>query len=115
MALIRFRRAVAAEWALINPILRDGEPGVDLTAHEIRVGDGQTAWADLPVISGPAGEPGPAGGPGADGPAGPPGVEVVKHGSNANVARPSTALVYWVGTATPANALATDWWLPENA
>lgn len=49
-------------------------------------------------------------------PAGAPlvGVEVVHHGTSTSVARPNAKLVYWIGTATPSNALAWDLKLTEN-
>ena len=49
--------------------------------------------------------------PGDQGPPGDPGVTIVNHGTNGAMARPAGAIVaYWIGTATPANALAYDWW-----
>lgn len=72
------------------------------------------------AIPGPPGPPGADGADGADGTNGTNGTNgldgatVVHHGTNGAVARPSTPLVYWVGTATPANALAWDFWLQEN-
>jgi hypothetical protein len=36
---------------------------------------------------------------------------VVQHGSNGATARPAgAAVVYWVGSATPANGLSYDFW-----
>ena len=46
--LIKFKRGTTAQWASLNPVLVAGEPGVDLDTGEVRVGDGVTAWADLP-------------------------------------------------------------------
>jgi len=44
------------------------------------------------------------------GPTGP-GMVVVSHGTDANVVRPvGAAVAYWIGTATPINALAYDLW-----
>lgn len=73
-----------------------------------------------PGVPGPPGPPGDDGADGAPGTPGSPGAPgaagatVVHHGTSTSVARPSTPLVYWVGTATPANALAWDFWLQEN-
>ena len=39
-----------------------------------------------------------------------PGLVVVNHGASTTVARPDSPLVYWVGTARPANALPYDFW-----
>lgn len=38
------------------------------------------------------------------------GIVTVNHGTNAATARPAAALVYWVGTVLPTNAIATDLW-----
>ena len=46
--------------------------------------------------------------PGAKGPQGDPGIVKVTHGSNANTARPTATIVYWVGTVQPVNALPDD-------
>jgi hypothetical protein len=43
-----------------------------------------------------------------------PGILVVHHGTNPAVARPSAVVVYWLGTATPANAQAWDFWEQAN-
>lgn len=51
---------------------------------------------------------------GTAGPAGSPGFQTVHHGVVGSTARPSVDTVYWVGTATPANAVAWDQWLKEN-
>lgn len=50
--LIRLRRGTTAEWASANPILRSGEPGVDLDTGEFKIGDGVTQWSGLGVING---------------------------------------------------------------
>lgn len=51
MTRIQSRRDTAANWAAGNPILAVGQIGVDLTNHQIRVGDGGTAWLGLPTYS----------------------------------------------------------------
>lgn len=67
-----------AEWASSNPILADDEIGYEKDGYRMKVGDGVTAWADLPfawlatVIPG-ANIKGDPGDPGADGAQGPPG------------------------------------------
>ena len=100
---IQLRRDTAANWNRVNPILEDGEPGLDTTANQIKYGDGNTAWRDLgysgglpesdgvvtfpgdmligtlwpndPVTgpTGPTGPSGPSGDPGAYGGDGQPG------------------------------------------
>jgi hypothetical protein len=49
---IQLRRDTAANWTRENPILSQGEPGYDLTANKLKVGDGVTAWAELDYASG---------------------------------------------------------------
>ena len=53
---IQLRRGTSAEWAAANPVLAQGEVGIDLTLGEMRLGDGVTAWAGLTSIGavGPA-------------------------------------------------------------
>lgn len=45
------RRDSAANWEQINPILANGEQGYDITNRLIKIGDGHTAWNDLPIIN----------------------------------------------------------------
>lgn len=48
--LIQFRRDTAARWEAANPTLAEGELGLVLgTANQYKVGDGVTAWNDLPL------------------------------------------------------------------
>lgn len=44
---IQLRRGTAAEWALANPVLADGEPGVNTDDLSYKIGDGTTAWNSL--------------------------------------------------------------------
>jgi hypothetical protein len=61
------RRGTIAEWTAANPVLLDGEIGFETDTHFIRVGDGVTAFLDLPRYAGPQG---PQGAQGAQGPQG---------------------------------------------
>jgi hypothetical protein len=56
------------------------------------------------------GSGGGTGEPGEPGEPGPAGLVVVSHGTDPDVARPDSPVVYWIGTATPANGLAYDFW-----
>ena len=47
----KFRRGTAQEWTSINPILAAGEPGFELDAHGLKIGDGVSAWNDLKYSS----------------------------------------------------------------
>lgn len=44
---IQLRRDTAAAWTAANPILAQGEIGVDLTNKKIKIGDGTAEWNDL--------------------------------------------------------------------
>lgn len=46
---IQFYRGTAAEWASANPVLLDGEPGLETDTRKLKFGDGVTAWNDLPA------------------------------------------------------------------
>jgi hypothetical protein len=56
---IQLRRGTAAEWTAANPVLGDGEPGVEKDTGKVKYGNGVAAWAALPYAS--AGPQGPAG------------------------------------------------------
>lgn len=51
-SVFQFRRATTEEWESVNPILRVGEPGYDITAKKHKIGDGVTAWNNLPYQEG---------------------------------------------------------------
>jgi hypothetical protein len=44
---IQLRRDLASNWASTNPILSQGEPGVELDTNNMKIGDGVKAWNDL--------------------------------------------------------------------
>jgi hypothetical protein len=44
---IKLRRDTAANWTSNNPILADGEPGLETDTGKIKYGNGATAWAGL--------------------------------------------------------------------
>lgn len=46
----KLRRGYAATWTKNNPVLASGEPGFVLDENRLKVGDGETAWNDLPYI-----------------------------------------------------------------
>ena len=45
---IQLRRDTAANWSSNNPILAEGEIGVELDTNRMKVGNGSTYWNDLP-------------------------------------------------------------------
>ena len=47
---IRLRSDTAANWAARNPVLGPSEPGYERNTRILRIGDGVTAWLDLPTI-----------------------------------------------------------------
>lgn len=48
---IKLRRGTTAEWASANPVLAEGEPGLDLTLGKVKYGDGVTEWSELPFAA----------------------------------------------------------------
>lgn len=44
---IQLRRDTAANWSSVNPLLAQGEIGLDLTNSKIKIGDGITYWNSL--------------------------------------------------------------------
>jgi len=44
---IQLRRDLSSIWASTNPILSQGEPGVELDTNNMKIGDGVKAWNDL--------------------------------------------------------------------
>lgn len=53
MAVIQFKRGSSVRWDELNPILAIAEPGYDTDSKRIKIGDGVTAWKDLPYIDTP--------------------------------------------------------------
>ncbi len=55
---IQFRRDIAADWTSNNPILSEGEFGLELDTNQFKIGNGTDAWNDLGYggIQGPPGE-----------------------------------------------------------
>jgi len=41
---IQFRRGTSAEWAAANPILAQGELGINLDGNRLKIGTGLTSW-----------------------------------------------------------------------
>ncbi len=46
------RRGSTENWELSNPILADGEPGLDTTMNRLKIGDGVTRWNNLKWVGG---------------------------------------------------------------
>lgn len=51
----KLRRGLAKEWLYVNPILKAGEPGVEVRpggSDKMKIGDGVHRWSDLDYIMG---------------------------------------------------------------
>lgn len=46
----KLKRGTAARWQELNLVLSAGEPGFELDTYRLKIGDGETAWNDLPYI-----------------------------------------------------------------
>jgi hypothetical protein len=60
---VQFRRGTAAYWTLTNPILAEGELGLETDTKKFKLGDGSTDWVMLDYMptKGDQGIPGPVG------------------------------------------------------
>lgn len=52
---LKLRRDTPTNWNFTNPVLAEGEIGIQLssdpaTPHTFKIGNGETAWTDLPFI-----------------------------------------------------------------
>lgn len=45
------KRGLAARWKELNLVLNPGEPGFELDTFKLKIGNGATAWNDLPYIN----------------------------------------------------------------
>lgn len=80
MRTVKLRRGISSRWSAVNPVLAEGEPGVEIDTHRVKVGDGTTDWNQLPYPMGSAGPQGPKGDQGVQGiqgPQGPQGIQGV--------------------------------------
>lgn len=48
----QLRRGYEAVWQRNNPVLACGEPGFVIDRNRLKIGDGETAWNDLPYFGG---------------------------------------------------------------
>lgn len=46
----KLKRATAARWEEVNPVLQLGEPGFVKDEYRLKIGDGITPWIDLPYV-----------------------------------------------------------------
>ena len=52
--MIQFRRGTTKSWKETKIKLAAGQPGYDKEKHQLKIGDGEHYWADLPSIGGGA-------------------------------------------------------------
>lgn len=50
MTTIKLRRDTAANWTSVNPTLAEGEVGIETDTNQQKIGDGVTAWNELPYL-----------------------------------------------------------------
>ena len=55
---IQFRRDTASNWQSTNPVLNQGEPGVETNTGKLKIGNGSDPWNDLPYGDGIVGDNG---------------------------------------------------------
>jgi len=48
--IFQFKRGPSKEWTANNPILREGEPGLDTDTFILKIGDGVTPWSQLKIL-----------------------------------------------------------------
>lgn len=54
---IQFRRGTAAQWTAVNPVLAEGEMGLETDTTKFKVGNGSATWNSLsygPIAGVPA-------------------------------------------------------------
>lgn len=47
---IKLRRDISGNWYDVNPVLGQGEPGLELDSGKLKIGNGSTAWRNLPYL-----------------------------------------------------------------
>ncbi len=47
---IQLKRGKSSSWSSLNIVLNPGEPGFEIDTGKLKVGDGTTAWNDLPYL-----------------------------------------------------------------
>ena len=47
---IQFKRGTYSRWSELNLVLEAGQPGFVVDENRLKIGDGVTAWNDLPYV-----------------------------------------------------------------
>lgn len=55
MSTLQLKRGTSARLAMVNPILKKGEPCFVYDTNKLKIGDGATPWNELPYIEGASG------------------------------------------------------------
>lgn len=55
--LIQLRRGTAAQWTSTNPVLGEGEQGLETDTLRTKIGDGSSAWSALEYSESPNSSP----------------------------------------------------------
>jgi hypothetical protein len=94
---IQLRNDTAANWTAANPVLAQGEMGVETDTAKFKLGNGSTAWNSLGYggIQGPTGATGATGAAGATGATGATGAQGIP-----GVVAATSPLAYNSGTQT---------------
>ncbi len=50
LADIKFRKETAANWSTVNPVLNEGEPGIETDTLKMKVGNGTSSWNSLDYV-----------------------------------------------------------------
>lgn len=51
--VFKIRRGTAADWSEVDPVLRDGEPGIAVDTNVFKIGDGVLPWNQLDSVIDP--------------------------------------------------------------
>ncbi len=51
MPTIKLRRDTAANWTSVNPVLNEGEMGLETDTNKLKIGDGYSTWSDRGYIN----------------------------------------------------------------
>ena len=49
--VIQFKRSLAQDWVVKNPILKAGEPGFETDTKKIKIGNGTSTWNQLDYVA----------------------------------------------------------------
>jgi len=93
---IQFRRGTAAEWTAANPLLAQGEMGLEWDTNKFKIGTGSTYWNYLGYSSGQTGATGPAGPSGSS--------TSIISANQGSVITSSTSYINFIGAGVTASA-----------